>query len=237
MPDPNLELLEWAMDCLGPVAEDVVLVGGCATGLLITDQAAARPRVTRDVDVIAAITTLAQYHATGKRLRQQGFEEDTSEEALICRWKLGDLTLDLIPTNPDLLGFGNEWFEAAYREASQARLSSGKRLRHVTPPYFLATKLLAFDSRGGGDFMASPDIEDLVSVLDGRPTLAGEVAAAEPGLRRFLADRFSKLLASEPFLEALPGHLNPDDASQSRAPFILDRMREIATIAEAGRRP
>ena len=228
MPDPNLELLEWAMECLGPVADEIVLVGGCATGLLITDPAAAPPRVTRDVDVIAAITNHAEYHATGDRLRKQGFTEDTSDEALICRWKSGDLTLDLIPTHPDLLGFGNAWFEAAYREANRTTLPSGRTLRHVTAPYFLATKLLAFDSRGEGDFMSSHDIEDLVSVLDGRPTLPAEVAGADPALRHFLAARFSMLLASEAFLEAIPGHLNPDDASQGRMPTVLERISAIA---------
>lgn len=229
MADPNLELLEWAIECLGPVADEIVLVGGCATGLLMTDPAAAPPRVTRDVDVIAAITTQAEYHATSERLRQQGFKEDTSDEALICRWKSGELIIDLIPTHPDLLGFGNEWFEAAYREATRITLPSGKTLRHVTAPYFLATKLLAFDGRGNRDFMSSPDIEDLVSVLDGRPGLAEEIAAAEPDLRRFLTDRFSKLLASESFLEAVPGHLNPEEASQARVALIMERMQIIAS--------
>ena len=229
MADANLELLQWAVDLLGPVADEIVLVGGCATGLLITDPAAAPPRVTRDVDVIAAITTYAQYHFTGDRLRKQGFQEDTSDEALICRWKAGELTLDLIPTNPSILGFGNRWFEAAYDDAVPTTLPSGRILRHVTAPYFMATKLLAFESRGGGDFTTSPDIEDMVSVLDGRPALPDEVACSKPELRRFLAERFTELLTSETFLEALPGHLNPDEASQARVPLILERARSIAT--------
>ena len=33
--NPNLEILETTVDLLGPLAADMVFVGGCATGLLI----------------------------------------------------------------------------------------------------------------------------------------------------------------------------------------------------------
>ncbi len=39
--DPNIETLSKAVDKLGPIADEVVFLGGCATGLLITDPAAA----------------------------------------------------------------------------------------------------------------------------------------------------------------------------------------------------
>ena len=41
MPNPNLALLETAVAKLKPLLEEIVFVGGCATGLLITDPAAA----------------------------------------------------------------------------------------------------------------------------------------------------------------------------------------------------
>ncbi len=40
---------------LGELAEDLVFVGGCATGLLLTDPAAAPVRVTYDVDAIVQV--------------------------------------------------------------------------------------------------------------------------------------------------------------------------------------
>jgi hypothetical protein len=48
-------------------------------------------------------------------------------------------------------------------------LPSGAGVRSVSAPYFLATKLEAFDGRGSGDYLTSHDIEDLVAVIDGRP--------------------------------------------------------------------
>jgi len=37
--NPNLQILEMVVERLGPLADDMVLVGGCATGLLLTDAA------------------------------------------------------------------------------------------------------------------------------------------------------------------------------------------------------
>jgi hypothetical protein len=37
--DPNLEILKLAVDQLGELADEMVFLGGCATGLLVTDPA------------------------------------------------------------------------------------------------------------------------------------------------------------------------------------------------------
>ena len=41
--NPNIDLLEKMVERLGELAEQMVFVGGCATGLLITDEAAPPP--------------------------------------------------------------------------------------------------------------------------------------------------------------------------------------------------
>jgi len=53
MQQRNLELLISAAVKLEELTEQMVLLGGCATGLLITDPATPPIRVTRDVDAIA----------------------------------------------------------------------------------------------------------------------------------------------------------------------------------------
>jgi len=40
------------------------------------------------------------------------------------------------------------------------------------------------------------------------------------------------LLANDAFLEALPGHLSPDRASQARLPLLIKRLREIAEMSD-----
>lgn len=49
--DPNVAIVELVANKLGRLADKVVLVGGCATGLLITDTARPPVRATQDVDL------------------------------------------------------------------------------------------------------------------------------------------------------------------------------------------
>ena len=83
--NPNIEILSAAVERLGAVADEMVFLGGCATGLLITDPAAPSIRITTDVDVITEVTSMRDYYQLSERLRQQGFAEDKSEGAPVCR--------------------------------------------------------------------------------------------------------------------------------------------------------
>ena len=60
---------------------EIVFVGGCTTGLLITDPAASPVRAIDDVDVIVEIASYAAYARFSSRLRKLGFSEDSSEGA------------------------------------------------------------------------------------------------------------------------------------------------------------
>ena len=53
--DPNLSKIELIASALGSLRDRLVFVGGCAVGLLITDNAAAPARVTFDVDLVARV--------------------------------------------------------------------------------------------------------------------------------------------------------------------------------------
>ena len=76
--NPNLEILEAAVQLLGPLKDRLVFLGGCATGLLVTDPAALSIRVTRDVDTILEAGSLVEYHRFSEQLRMRGFQEDRS---------------------------------------------------------------------------------------------------------------------------------------------------------------
>jgi hypothetical protein len=149
--NPNLVILELVVERLGPLVDELVFLGGCATGLLLTDAAAPPIRATRDVDVITGAASLSAYHRLSDRLRKRGFREDQSPEAPICRWTAPGVLLDVMPANPEILGFGNPWYTPAMSSATQHKLPSGNSIQMVTAPYFLATKLSAFDGRGRQD--------------------------------------------------------------------------------------
>lgn len=54
--DPNLPYLILVADALGDLRDEMVFVGGCAAGLLVTDPIASEIRATRDVDAVVEAT-------------------------------------------------------------------------------------------------------------------------------------------------------------------------------------
>jgi predicted nucleotidyltransferase len=229
--NPNIEILELAVSRLGDLTNELVFLGGCATGLLITDLAASPIRMTRDVDVIAEVSTLSDYHNLAEHLRQRGFKEDLSDDAPICRWVAESLILDVMPTNPSILGFGNQWYVPAMNNALTMMLPSGMAIQSVSAPYFLSTKLEAFDGRGQGDYLLSHDIEDFVAVIDGRAEVVEELLDAAGDVKVYLAERFDGLLRESSFMDSLPGHLPPDQAGQLRLPLVVSRLKAVAALS------
>jgi hypothetical protein len=228
MPNSNIELLKEVARHLGPLLSEVVFVGGCTTGLFITDAAAAEVRPTFDVDVIAEITSYADYATFSERLRALGFREDTSKGAPLCRWLIDGMKLDVMPIEEKILGFTNRWYRAAMDTAQQIELEPALRIRVVTAPYFVATKLEAFRGRGHGDYTSSHDLEDLLAVVDGRGEIVAEIAGAGT-LKSHIATEFQTLLDTRAFIDALPGYLLPDAGSQSRLSILLTRLKAIST--------
>jgi hypothetical protein len=228
MPNLNLRLLEEAASKLQALLDDVVFVGGATLGLFITDKGAAPVRATDDVDVIAEITTQMEYFDFSERLRNSGFTEDHREGAPLCRWLHGDLILDVMPLEKSILGFSNVWYPGALEFAQQIELPSRVSIHCVTTTYFLGTKIEAFRGRGNNDFYDSHDLEDFISVIDGRARILDEIASSDVELRIYLAEAASKLIAEPRFMDALPGYLGWDEASQQRLPGLLAKLRTIA---------
>ncbi len=53
----------------------------------------------------------------------------------------------------------------------------------VTTSYFVGTKIDVFKGSGRGDFQASKDLEDIITVIDGRPTVLEEVRESADDVR------------------------------------------------------
>jgi hypothetical protein len=227
MNDPNLPLLEAAVRLLQPLLDELVFVGGCATGLLITDPGAGGIRPTKDVDTIVEVASYVEYTNLSEKLRALNLKEDSREDAPTCRWRYEDLTIDVMPTDERILGFSNRWYAPAITSAQSLKVA-GTRIRIVTPPYFIATKFEAFNGRGNNDYSGSHDLEDVVAVVDGRLEIVEEVRRASAEVRSYIAAEFGRLLTTRAFVDALPGFLLPDSATQARYPLLLDRLRLLS---------
>jgi predicted nucleotidyltransferase len=223
----NRDMVRRVAVALAGVGTPVVFVGGAAVELLVTDKAAPAPRPTDDVDVVIEAATYAAYAKLGQNLRDRGFREDTREGAPTCRWIVDGVTVDVMPAPFDLLGFNNRWAPSAFALASDHDLGDGVRIRVPSAPVLLAMKLEALASGTRGDLRESRDLEDVVALLDGRPTLVDEVLHAPAELQDFLRERAMVLLADPSITEVLAGHLPGDSASQGRVPLLLARLRRI----------
>ena len=235
MPTRNHEMLMTASKLLRPVLDELVFVGGCATEVLITDPAASGVRETYDVDVIVQIGSLLEYYDFGKRLQALGFSEDSSDGAPRCRWKHGSLKLDVMPTDESVLGLSSRWFQLAMDNAEVIHLEKGPPIRMVKAAYFVATKLDAFKDRGKNDFMASHDLEDLIAVIDGRPTLLQELREAPEELQEYVSLEITKLLPKAQFIDSLPGHLGYEESSQERIQRLRKTLALISQLRISGR--
>jgi predicted nucleotidyltransferase len=224
MANPNLELLSGMAYAMGPLCEQVVFVGGCATGLLITQPLVADVRATEDVDAIVEVASLVAYHALARQLAARGFKQTMANNTPPFRWFWQGMQLDLVPLDEKVLGFANRWYRPGFSAARIATLPSGVQLRHLSAPYFLATKLEAFNDRGNNDVYLSHDLEDVITVVDGRDELLQELAAAPAEVRRFVAGQFQAMLNHPDFSNVLPGIVS----QSTRAGLVLQRCAQIS---------
>lgn len=168
-----------------------------------------------------AIVSYSELVTFSERSEKLGFRRDTSEDAPTCRWLSEGSKLDVMPLEESLLGFSNRWYREAMTEAAKFELPSGHSIRVITAPYFVATKLEAFHGRGKNDFCSSHDIEDVITVMDGRQNLSREIEGSATEVRAYIGKECQELLASSRFHDGLPGYVLPDEISQGRIKELL----------------
>lgn len=222
MADPNIALLTAMARAMGPLCEQVVFVGGCATGLLIDNPKLMDVRPTEDVDAIVEVASLAGYHQLAEQLVQRGFRQTMEDNTPPFRWFWNRMQLDLVPLDEKVLGFANPWYRAGYEASVSIALEDGLSLKHLSATYFLATKFEAFKDRGGNDVFLSHDLEDIMTVVEGRLNLVAEVEAAVDLVRQHIARSVVGLLGLPAFANALPG-------------LLSDPEQEISVLARLGR--
>jgi hypothetical protein len=181
---------------------DVTFVGGAVTALYATNPAAPTPRPSLDVDCVVVITSRMQYARLEHTLEQLGFKHDTRQGAPICRWLLQEIQVDIMPTDPRILGFANRWSAEGVGSSMVYTLSPGLSIRLLDAPFFLASKLEALQSRGG-DLRLSGDFDDIVFLIDNRPEIVHEMAHAPRLLIRFVRECLQDLLRKGELQEAI----------------------------------
>jgi hypothetical protein len=214
---------------LGDLHARCFLTGGSCIPFYLDEPLAEPPRVTYDIDVVVEVGSRAEFQADVEaRLRRSGFIHDASEGAPICRWRLGSLIIDIVPIDAEVFGFSNPWYKAGLPSLMDIPVTEHCTWRMLGPPFALASKLEAFWHRGAADPRMSHDLEDIVTLLNGRREIAKESLKASPECREFLADSFARILGDERLADSIESHLFPGENLQTRLTVVLAKMRSLA---------
>lgn len=226
----NLPRLMAVARALGPLRERVVFVGGAVVNLYSTTPAQTpEPRITEDVDCIIEVAPRTAFYQLEDELRSLGFVNDVAS-GVICRWLYQGLTVDVMPTDPTILGFGNPWYAEGFEQAQAYTLPNETTIRVLSPVYFLCTKLVALRDRGWADLRVSQDLEDIVHLVDNRVELGVELARASGGVRAYVRQQLQDLVAHPAFAEALAWTV-PYGADYTYQQILQQRLQELATGA------
>lgn len=150
----------------------------------------------------------------------------------ICRWDCDGILVDVVPTDKSILGFSNRWYKDAQENAINSDIGNSKIIRVISAPYFLATKLEAFKDRGKQDFLLSHDIEDVISVIDGRSEIVNDILNTAQNIKEYLSIEFNSLINNPLFIEDLPGHLNYSTETEKRKKIVEERINAIIKLGK-----
>jgi hypothetical protein len=222
----QIAMLEQAATILAALDERITFTGGITIALYLDEISASDVRPTLDVDCVIEVTSTASYYKFADKLRQIGIQECQEEGAPLCRWQRQDLILDIMPTEPSVLGFSNSWYKSGIATAIPHTLPSGQQIWIFSIAYLLASKIEAFQGRGNRSFYGSHDFEDIVLLLDGCPTLEAEVDNADATVKAYLVDWFRTELAN--LKTYAPAHLSSVSRNAGREKLLLERLRRLA---------
>lgn len=224
----NIDRIQLIANALEELNEKVVFVGGSVVQLYVDDPSLTDVRPTMDVDCISHLDSFLDFYGFEEMLRKKGFINDQTPGAPICRWKYQDETVDIMPDNEKILGFGNPWYKRAISSKRKVKLPNGKEIYILDDPYFLATKIEALKGRGGLDWRLSHDFEDIVYLLNYTTELESKIIDADPELKNFITTEFKVIGQHNNIKEEILCALSSWDMED--ATIILDKIRRITQL-------
>lgn len=203
----NLVRIKAVGQALKDLKQDYVFVGGATVALYATNsELATEVRPTDDVDVIVELTTYRGYSELDEQLRGIGFQNDIFS-GVICRYKIQGIIVDVMPTDPQAIGFSNRWYPEGFATAQEIQLDGETTIKIFTLPYFVASKWEAFKGRGHNDYRTSKDFEDLVYVMENADNFEEQLKNGPEQVRTWLKEEMEPVMDNDNFEEGLYAHL------------------------------
>lgn len=224
----DLESIAEVSHQLNRLGVEYAFTGGAIVGFLLDNPKLMIVRPTDDVDAIAAVVNHREYTKLEESLRDLDFKHDISTGAPPCRFLYNGIKVNIMPARDTTGRFSDRWFEYAVKSAVMKTIGS-LSVRTVSAACFIATKLTAFENRGKEDYYHH-DMEDIITVLDGRTSLVDEIGDEESAMRNFISGRLKEMLVNQRFVDALPGHMGGDAVDLQRLPKLMARLYAIASL-------
>lgn len=227
MPSTNITMLQTVANGLGELKEDMVFVGGSVAELYVDNPAASDIRPTLDVDCVIELRSRIEHARLEEALRAKRFANDTSQGAPICRWVYRDILVDVMPTDSDVLGFTNIWYEDGVTNKIEKTLPDGQEIFVFPVEYYLAAKFEAHKGRGGNDLRQSHDFEDIIYIFDNCPDILENIQNANEDVKEYLKQECQNLLDNDNLIEGVETAL-PYGSGEENTDLIVDLIRNIA---------
>jgi hypothetical protein len=130
----NLTRIKAVSNALSCLEQPIVFIGGATVSLYIDEIAYTEIRPTEDVDVLLEIVTYGAYDQLLTRLLEIGFQPDASS-GVICRHVFNQLTVDIMPTGEEVLGFSNRWYTEGFKHSIIYEIDAQHAVRIFSVPY------------------------------------------------------------------------------------------------------
>lgn len=222
-------MLQIVANGLGDLKDTVVFVGGAVAELYASNPDLSDIRPTLDVDCVIELRSKTAYTKLEDDLRTLGFANDTSKGAPICRWVYQGILVDVMPTDSDVLGFSNIWYDEGIENKISKALPDGTEIFVFRPQYYLAAKIEAHKGRGGSDLRQSHDFEDIIYLLDNCSELLESINSANESVKAYLKEECSILLENDGLTEGIESAL-PDGSEGEATEIIMELIQNIADI-------
>lgn len=229
MPSTNITMLQTVSSGLGELKNEMVFVGGSVAELYVDNPAASDIRPTLDVDCVIELSSRIAHARLEEALRVKKFANDTSQGAPICRWIYRDIKVDVMPTDPNVLGFTNMWYEDGVTNRITKTLPDGQEIFVFPVEYYVAAKFEAHKGRGGNDLRQSHDFEDIIYIFDNCPDILENIQNAPEDVKEYLKQECQTLLENDNLTEGIETAL-PYGSDDESTDIILELIESIATI-------
>ena len=229
MPSTNITMLQTVASGLGELKNEMVFVGGSVAELYVDNAAASDIRPTLDVDCVIELSSRTAHARLEEALRAKKFANDTTQGAPICRWVYQDILVDVMPTDPAVLGFTNIWYEDGVTNKITKTLPDGQQIFVFPVEYYVAAKFEAHKSRGGNDLRQSHDFEDIIYILDNCPDIPGNIQNANEYVKEYLKQECQTLLFNENLTEGIETAL-PYGSDDESTEIIMEIIQSIAKV-------